>query len=273
VKMKKLCHVIVIALLISVTGQAQTNKSCKIVNTSFLAGEQTSYIISYNWFVIFSEVGTVSMNITSEKLFGFDTYHLSAEGKSYSWWDSFFKVRDKYETWVRQDNLRPLFFQRNTHEGDFRQHESYSFKGDSVILRKSKVNEKGVRFDTMKIGPCTYDIMSSLLYARNFDFSNPKVGQKFPVAVALDNEVYDLYFRYQGLENVKIKELGTFECMKFSVMLVEGTMFHEGENMVLWVTNDKNHIPVYIESPILIGNIKARLVQIKGNRYPLTSKK
>lgn len=259
---------------IDATSIAQSKKtSCNVTNSAFSNGEETNYIISYNWFVVFSEVGTVSMKITSDRLFGHDAFHIFAEGKSYSWWDSFFKVRDKYEAWVRQDNLRPLFFQRNSQEGDFRQHESYTFRGDSLIVRKNKVNERALKYDTVKITPCAYDIMSSLLYARNFDFTNRKPGDKIPVSVVLDNEVYDIYFRYQGIENVKLKEMGTFECMKFSVLLVEGTMFHEGENMVMWVTNDKNHIPIYIESPILIGSVKARIVQIKGNRYPLTSKK
>ncbi len=255
-----------------VFGQVQ-EPSCYKKNHTFAAGEELSYIVSYNWFVVFSEVGHVTMNIENDKLFGHDVYHFVGVGKSYSWWDRFFKVRDRYETWVRQDNLRPLFFQRNNREGGYRQHEVYTFEGDSVIYRKNKVNEQSLKFDTIQLKPCTYDVMSALLYTRNLDFKDYKVGEKIPITVAMDQDSYDLYFRYQGLENIKLKNLGTFECMKFTILLVEVTIFHEGEDMVLWVTNDKNRIPVYAESPILIGNIKVRLTEIKGNKYPLTSKK
>lgn len=261
-------------ILIPMGISAQTNnKKCTQKNFTFQYGEETSYIISYNWFVIFSEVGQVTFKIEKDKIFGTDAIHFFAEGTSYSWWDKFFKVRDRYEVWVREDNLRPLFFQRNNREGDFRQHESYSFSGDSVIYRKNKVNDRSLRYDTLKITPCTFDVLSALLYTRNIDYSGYKSGQKIPVTVALDEQSYDLYFRYQGIEKIKLKELGTLECLKFTVLLVEGTIFHEGEDLTLWVTNDKNHIPVYVESPILVGNVKARITSIKNNRYPLTSRK
>jgi hypothetical protein len=250
-----------------------TTKKCTQKNTTFQYGEETSYTILYNWFVIFSEVGQVTFKIEKDKLFGIDAIHYYGEGSSFSWWDKFFKVRDRYETWVREDNMRPLFFQRNNREGDFRQHESYSFSGDSVIYRKNKVNDHSLKYDTLKITPCTFDILSALLYTRNINYSTCKIGEKIPITVALDNESYDLYFRYQGIGNIDIKNLGTFECMKFTVLLVEGTIFHGGEDLTLWVTNDKNHIPVYIESPILVGNVRARITSIKNNKYPLTSKK
>lgn len=251
----------------------ESSLTCHRENHTFASGEELTYIISYNWFVVFSEVGQVTMTIEDDKLFGHDVYHFLGVGKSYNWWDKFFKVRDRYETWVRQDNMRPLFFQRNNREGGFRQHEIYTYDGDSVIYRKNKVNEHSMKFDTIPIKPCSFDVMSALLYTRNLDYENYKVGDKIPITVAMDKESYDLYFRYQGLENIKLKNFGTFECMKFTVLLVEGTIFHEGEDMVIWVTNDKNRIPVYAESPILIGSVKVRLTEIKGNKHPLTSKK
>lgn len=273
IKQVSLSFIIVLLILITPSINAQDSSKCKIANTTFLPGEEYSYVIAYNWFVVFSEVGLVKFTVKKDQIFNQPAYHFIGEGRTFNWWDKFFRVRDKYESWVREDNLRPLFFQRNTREGNWRQHESYTFDGDSLIYRKSKVKEDPTRYDTLKIDACTWDIMSSILHTRNFDYSEYEVGEKIPVSIALDREVYDLYFRYMGLEEIKVKELGTFECMKFTVLLVEGTMFHEGEDMLLWVTNDKNQIPVYVESPILIGNIKARLVSIKGNRHPLTSKK
>ncbi|MBN2485615.1 MAG: DUF3108 domain-containing protein [Bacteroidales bacterium] len=265
---------VVWACFVSLSLHGQENShTCGKKNNTFAYGEELTYIISYNWFVVFSEVGQVTFKIEKEKIFGTDAVHFYGIGSSFSWWDKFFKVRDRYEVWVREDNLRPLFFQRNNREGNFRQHESYTYSGDSLIFRKNKINDKPLKYDTLKINACTWDVLSALLYTRNFDYVNYKIGEKIPITVALDEESYDLYFRYQGLENVKLKDMGTFECMKFTVMLVEGTIFHGGEDLSIWVTNDKNRIPVYVESPILVGNIRARITNIKNNRYPLTSKK
>jgi len=41
--------------------------------------------------------------------------------------------------------------------------------------------------------------------------------------------------------------------------------------MTVWVTDDANHIPLRIESPIVVGTIKADMMQYKNLRYPLSS--
>ena len=41
--------------------------------------------------------------------------------------------------------------------------------------------------------------------------------------------------------------------------------------MVIWVTDDENHIPVRIETPIIIGSIKVDLDAYENLRHPLSS--
>jgi hypothetical protein len=268
---KHIQSIIFFFLLLTFTHAQEVN--CTIENKTFIAGEKLQYIVAYNWFVVHSEVGLVDFTIDNDIINGEETYHFKAAGRTFSFWDKVFKVRDSYETWVKRENLRPVYFQRNTVEGDYRQHENYTFDGDSIVYRKNKIKDNPFHYDTIPINPCSFDVMSALLYTRNLDFKHKRPGDKIPVTVVLDEKPYELFFRYLGVENKKVKGLGTFECLKFTVLLVEGTLFHEGEDMYLWVTNDKNHIPVYIQSPILIGSVRARLTQIEGNRYPLTSKR
>ena len=274
-QMNKVSISITLALILSIfnISAQKTTDNCDMENFTFSAGERLSYVVSYNWFVVFSEVGLVDFTIKEDKFQGQQVYQYKAAGRTFKWWDKIFKVRDSYETWVVKETLRPVYFQRNTREGDFRQHENYTFQGDSIVFRKNKVKDNPFSYDTISVPPCTVDVMSAILHTRNIDYSNFKPNDKIPISVVLDEKTYSLYFRYLGIEDKKVKGVGTFECLKFTVLLVEGTLFHEGEDMFLWVTNDKNHIPVIAESPILIGSIKARITNIEGNRYPLTSKK
>ena len=53
--------------------------------------------------------------------------------------------------------------------------------------------------------------------------------------------------------------------------MVEGTIFKGGEDMFIWVSDDKNRVPVLVEAKILIGSVKAYLTGTKGLRYPTTS--
>ena len=142
--------------------------------------------------------------------------------------------------------------------------------GNKNYFKRSDV-EKWIDSHTIEITSCTYDVLSIIYYARNINYDAYQVNDTIPVTVIMDNEVFNIYFRYKGKEKKKIKDFGTFDCIRFGVFLVEGDLFEEGEDMDVWVTDDKNKIPVLIESPILIGSVKARIVGIKGNRNPVTA--
>ena len=86
----------------------------------------------------------------------------------------------------------------------------------------------------------------------------------------LDNEVYDLYIRYLGKEVIKTK-YGKFRAIKFKPLLIKGTIFEGGEKMTVWVSDDPNHFPLRIESPIVVGTVKVDMMGYRNNRYPLTS--
>ena len=86
----------------------------------------------------------------------------------------------------------------------------------------------------------------------------------------LDNETYDLYIRYLGKETVKTK-YGKFRAIKFKPLLIKGTIFEGGEKMTVWVSDDANHLPLRVESPISVGTIKVDMMNYHNLRYPLTS--
>ena len=64
-------------------------------------------------------------------------------------------------------------------------------------------------------------------------------------------------------------QLYSVETGKFK--LDGGSMFEGGEKMTIWVTDDENHIPVRIETPIVVGSIKVDMVGYQNIRYPLSS--
>jgi len=41
--------------------------------------------------------------------------------------------------------------------------------------------------------------------------------------------------------------------------------------MKIWFTDDKNHLPVQVETEVLVGSVRALLLEPKAMKYPLTS--
>ncbi|HEY4876671.1 MAG TPA: DUF3108 domain-containing protein, partial [Puia sp.] len=117
---------------------------------------------------------------------------------------------------------------------------------------------------------CVQDVISSMYYTRNVDFSHLKPGDKIPFSMFLDNQVYNLYIRYLGKETVKTK-YGKFRAIKFKPLLIKGTIFEGGEKMTVWVSDDENHIPIRVESPIAVGSVVVDMINFQNRRHPLSS--
>lgn len=109
-------------------------------------------------------------------------------------------------------------------------------------------------------------------FARNIDFTGLSEGERIPVTLLLDTQIYHLYMRYLGKELLKTRDGRKYNTIRFSIKLVEGTVFKGGEDLLVWVTDDKNHIPVLVEAKILIGSAKALLKDTENLRNKETAR-
>ncbi|HEU4574523.1 MAG TPA: DUF3108 domain-containing protein [Chitinophagaceae bacterium] len=235
---------------------------CGVRNTAFQADEEIKYIVYYNVAGIYVNAGNATFTATLERMNNKPVYHITGEGKTNPSYDWIYKVRDKYESYIDTATLKPMKFVRNVNEGGYKKYENITFNHDA----NTAVTTNGV----FKIPACIQDVLSSVYYARNIDFNKYKKDDKIPFNMFLDNEVYNMYIRYLGKETVKTK-YGKFRAIKFKPLLIKGTIFEGGEKMTVWVTDDDNHIPVRIESPIVVGTVKVDMMGNKNLRHPLSS--
>jgi hypothetical protein len=235
---------------------------CSIRNNSFRAGENISLIVFYNALGIYINAGTANFTVTTERFNNKPVYHTVGTGVTNSKYDFIFKVRDRYESYIDTATLQPYKFIRNVDEGGYKKYENITFNRNS----NTALSTEGV----YKVPHCIQDVVSSMYYSRNIDFNKYKPGDKIPFSIFLDNEVYNMYIRYQGKETVKTR-YGKFRAIVFKPLLVKGTLFEGGEKMTVYVSDDANKVPLRIESPLLVGSVKVDLMSYQNLRYPLTS--
>ena len=252
-------------LLIGLSALAQDtpdDEFCGIKNTSFQAGEVVTMRVFYNTLGMYVGAGEATFTTSLERFNGKGAYHCVGEGKSYSFFDRFFKVRDRYESYIDTSTLLPIKFVRNVEEGGHKIYNNVTFNQGTGTA----VSTNGV-FKTRK---CIQDVVSAMYYARNINFNKYKPGDKIPFDMFLDDEVYHLYLRYLGKETVKT-QYGKFRAIKFKPLLIKGTIFEGGERLTAWISDDPNHLILRVESPISVGNIKIDMYGYKNLRYPLSS--
>lgn len=259
--MKAISSIFLLLLTLTVFPQTVGDDFCGIRNTSFSATESITYKVMYSLVTNFG-AGEVTFTSSLEMLNNKPVYHVVGDGKTYPFYDKVFKVRDRYESFIDTATLQPLKFIRNVYEGGYKKYENVTFNKNT----NTAVTNEGV----FKTPSCVQDVLSSIYYARNIDFNKYKEGDKIPFSIFLDNELFSIYIRYMGKETVKTK-YGKFKAIKFRPMLIKGTLFEGGEKMTVWVSDDNNHIPVRIESPITVGSVKVDLIGHRNLRHPLTS--
>ncbi|HEY8898513.1 MAG TPA: DUF3108 domain-containing protein [Niastella sp.] len=259
----KLYRPIIFLLLVVISFPLRAGDGfCEIRNTAFQDGEVITLKVFYTVAGAYFGAGEATFTTAIEKLSGKPVYHITGEGKTYSFYDNFFKVRDKYETFIDTATLQPYRFIRNVYEGGYKKYENYTFNKTT----NSAITNKGV----YQVPTCVQDVLSAVYYSRNIDFNKYKAGDKITFSLFLDNEVYEMYIRYLGKETIKTK-YGKFKAVKFKPLLIKGTIFEGGEKMTVWVSDDRNHVPVRIESPISVGSVKIDMISYRNLRYPLTS--
>ncbi len=259
----KILRYIFFPVILLLTGFSTAKSDfCGIRNTAFKNGEVVTMKVFYSALGAYVGAGEATFTTKLERYNGKPVYHFIAEGKTYSFFDNFFKVRDRYESYVDTGSLLPYKFIRNVDEGGHKIYNNVTFNQET----NTAVSTNGV----FKITDCIQDVVSSMYYARNIDFSKYKPGDKIPFDMYLDDEIYHLYLRYLGRDKIKTR-YGKFHAFKFKPLLLKGSMFEGGEKMTAWVGDDANRLLLRVETPISVGSVKVDMMGYSGLKYPLKS--
>ena len=162
----------------------------KIENQSFRSGEQLDYVIHYG----IIDAGTARLELKKEdtKINGREVLHSIGTGKSLGAFDWFFKVRDKYETYIDEEGVFPHVFKRDVDEGGYKINQEYKFYQHANLIDNGKERVKDVP-------NYVQDMLSSFYYARTLDYDNAKKGDVFVINSYVDEKVFPIKIKFKNL--------------------------------------------------------------------------
>jgi len=229
-------------------------------NNAFKRGEVLSFRMHYG--IVDAGIATLSVTDEAKELGGRKTFHVVGLGASKGTFDWFFKVRDRYETYIDEKALVPWLFVRRINEGGYKCSQDYVFNhfSEKVSVGDGKV---------FPIEPNMQDMLSAFYQARNLDLSGAKPGDVFSLKCFVDNEIWPLQIKFIGRETVET-DAGTFKCLKFRPIVQKGRVFKKEEDLNVWISDDKNHIPVKGQADVLVGSIKMELTDFAGLANPVS---
>lgn len=230
-----------------------------VTNRAFGVGEKLTYRAHYG--IVDAGEAVLEVKNTNARFSGRDAYHIVGTGRSLGAFDWFFKVRDRYETYIDKQGIFPYRFIRDVNEGGYEIFQDYQFYPSKRALRTHEKEE----YITPEF---IQDLLSGFYFARTLDMSKAKVGDIFEITTFVDGEVYPLRIKYLGKETIKLRK-GKFRCMKFVPVIQKGRIWKDEEDLQVWITDDANKIPVLVKSNLMVGSIKMQMVDYSGLRNPI----
>ena len=246
-------------LLIFLTVQVSFSQQEK----AFDSGEWFRFEMSYSGFL---KAGNATLTVRDYEYKGNPVYHVIGKGWTTGAIKWFFKVRDRYESYIDKSTGSPHKFIRDIDEGGHTKDIEIEF---DHVNRKAHVNDKKHnKKSIIDTEPNIQDMVSTFYYLRNnIDTENLKSGDEIKVNMFFDKENYGFKLKYLGEEVIKT-EFGKVNSLKFRPYVMAGRVFKEEESLTLWVSNDKNKIPLRIKADLAVGSLRADLDAFKGLKHP-----
>jgi hypothetical protein len=245
-----------------------------VVSNSFNTEEKDSYSIG-EFFKLRIHYGLINagyatLEVKDAELNGKKMHHVIGKGYTTGVTKMMFKVVDNYESYFNKETNKPYVFIRNINEGGYtKNQQGYFNQNNNTVLVKDYKNKTEKTFN---VPENVQDIVSSFYYLRNHPkIDNLNIGESIVIDMFFDEETTKFKLKFVGRENINSK-FGEINCMIFKPLVQAGRVFKEEESLTVWISDDKNKIPIRVKASLAVGSIKADIDQYKGLKHPINFK-
>ncbi|MCE5299574.1 MAG: DUF3108 domain-containing protein [Spirochaetia bacterium] len=210
-------------------------------NKTFGVGERLVFAVKY--FNIAAGYATLEIkDIIDYK--GRKAYHIEATARTAPFFETFYRVKDVITSYMDVLGLFSWRYSKHLEEGGYRNDTSMEFNPEA----KNAVKNNGESCDTPQF---VQDVLSEFYYFRAIY----KGEKELYIDVASDEcKSYRIVVKTLRKEKVST-DAGEFDCVVIQPFLKYEGIFKQKGDIWIWLTDDKNLVPVMVKSKIAIGTI------------------
>jgi hypothetical protein len=220
----------------------------------FQAGEELTFEL--RWLGVSVGVATLSVGPLS-RVDDHDVLPLLSLARSHSFFSTFYEVDDRVESHFDPRRLLPRAYRIRLQEGSYRVHREVLFDPEQQRATYSK-NHQPARL--VPTGEAAQDPLSSLYVVRTLPL---KVGESVYLPIFDRGKTWMTEIQVLARERLQLP-VGTINTLKVKPLLRTGGIFRREGDLLIWLSDDAQRVPVQMQARITIGSVSARLVQVKG---------
>ena len=231
----------------------------------FREGERVTYTVYYNLAWIWVDAAVVEFSVSDAIYQNNSVFFFKSKGYSKPNYDWIYTVRDTFTSFASKKDISPLWYKRNTKEGSHIVNNYYLFsQSEKKVFSYLRDSNEDEISDTLSFKAPLYDVLSASYFFRSVDFENKKIGDTISINTIMDNEFVQINVVYLGEELLEHKNKRRYPTYKFKTKAVGGSVFDEDSEIVVWISKDKNRIPLKVQSEILVGSVIAYISTVEN---------
>ena len=219
-------------------------------NYPFKSGELLVYEVNLN----IISVGRASLEIKDGfESNGFNSYHIIFNMATNKIWDTIFPIRDTVESWIDKQHLFTQKLRKTIRERQYSQDLLANFDYSSEIIITNK--------NSVPIRKGTRDPYSLFYYIRTLPL---RIGELFEFTIFDNYKLNSFNMIVHRKEDINVIA-GKFNCFVVEPFKEGRKLFKNKGDMKVWISDDKNRLPVMIVSKASFGSLVLKLVEYSIN--------
>lgn len=250
-----------------------SNAQCTFRNTAFKSGEFLTYNLYYNWKFIWVKAGLATMSTVESNYKGNPAFRCSLITRGNNKVDEMFVLRDTLLCYSSTE-MAPLYYRKGAREGKryYVDEIFYSYENGKCNVRQHSQHNDGTHtWQKHTYDDCIYDMLNMFIRARSFNPDSWNKGYTVDFPIADGDSRTPAKIKYRGKTNIKADNGKKYRCLQLSYLEYDKDDDKFKNIVDFYVTDDENHIPIRLDMFLRFGSAKAFLVNIKGERNPITS--
>lgn len=228
-------------------------------NHAFKAGEYFEYKVKYG----FLNVGQATVDV-SPQIYSVNNrpcYRVNIFGRTTGLTD-LFRIRNTYRSYLDTSAILPQKFLMDLRENNYRKEQTITFDHTA----NAAVREQNKERKNFKLPDNVHDVVSGYYFLRTIDFTKVKIGEMVSSNMFFDDEIYNMRVKYNGKGIIHTK-YGKIHVIKLNPILPKNSMFDGEDAIRIWVSDDRNRVPIKIEVDFSVGSATMELKNYKNTKY------
>jgi hypothetical protein len=225
--------------------------------TPFEPGERLDYNVTWSIF----PAGTISATLQSDGQEAKDHYIVTTTARSQGFVSLLFNVQNEFRSFFNPQTLCSERISKKINEG--RRHKETEIVFDPqrklAILDERDLSKphEPLKHAENEIPNCVEDVVTAFYYVRSQDFQN---GKPLHLPVNDGAKTYDVTLDVQARETIPTP-LGNRSAIRLEPKVFSGLFKRKGR-MLVWFSDDEQHLPLRIRFMIAVGTITATLKSV-----------